>query len=87
MEVTDQACREEIIAILLRIGETRGNKGSTARAGFSPLPAYQRPRRVFSPLERFLKGTENASRARIGGEGEKPARAVFPLVSAGFFYP
>ena len=31
-----------------------------------------------------MKGAENASRARIGGEGEKPARAVFPLRFRGF---
>ena len=43
LEVTDQACREEIIAILLGIEETRGNEGGHSPRRLFALSAYPRP--------------------------------------------
>ena len=53
LEVTDQACREEIIAILLGIEETRGNEGNTARAGFPPSPPISALDAFSAPLIRY----------------------------------
>ena len=43
LEVTDQACREEIIAILLGIEETRGNEGEYGPRRLFALSANTRP--------------------------------------------
>ena len=43
LEVTDQACREEIIAILLGIEETRGNEGEYGPHRLFALSANTRP--------------------------------------------
>ena len=43
LEVTDQACREEIIAILLGIEETRGNEGEHGPRRLFALSANTHP--------------------------------------------